>query len=73
MMTQQKNTQQKQTSHSYKYSDSGKLKQLSAIAAQNINAIYDYFGIQQSSKNEILIKSCCPIHGGDNPTAQRVL
>ena len=69
MMTQQKNTQQKQTSHSYKYSDSGKLKQLSAIAAQNINAIYDYFGIQQSSKNDILIKSCCPIHGGDNPTA----
>jgi 5S rRNA maturation endonuclease (ribonuclease M5) len=65
----QNNTHQTKTSHSYKYGDFGKLKQLSAIAAQHIDQIYEYFGIRASYRNDILIKSCCPIHGGDNPTA----
>jgi len=65
----QNNTHQAKTSHSYKYGDFGKLKQLSALAAQHIDQIYEYFGIRASYRNEILIKSCCPIHGGDNPTA----
>mgnify|MGYP003142541885 CR=1 FL=1 len=65
----QNNTQQNKTSHSYKYGDFGKLKKLSGLAAQHIDQIYEYFGVKTSYKNEILIKSCCPIHGGDNPTA----
>ena len=65
----QKNTQPQKTSHSYKYGDYGKLKQLSSLAAQHIDQIYEYFGIKTGYKNEVLIKSCCPIHGGDNPTA----
>tara|TARA_R110000850_G_scaffold274713_3_gene412633 strand:- start:604 stop:1788 length:1185 start_codon:yes stop_codon:yes gene_type:complete len=65
----QNNTHQAKTSHSYKYGDFGKLKQLSALAAQHIDQIYEYFGIRASYRNDILIKSCCPIHGGDNPTA----
>ena len=65
----QKNTQAQKTSHSYKYGDSGKLKQLSALAAQHMDQIYEYFGIKAGYRNEMLIKSCCPIHGGDNPTA----
>jgi 5S rRNA maturation endonuclease (ribonuclease M5) len=65
----QNNTHQAKTSHSYKYGDFGKLKQLSALAAQHIDQIYEYFGVRASYRNEILIKSCCPIHGGDNPTA----
>ena len=65
----QNNTHQTKTSHSYKYGDFGKLKQLSALAAQHIDQIYEYFGIRASYRNDILIKSCCPIHGGDNPTA----
>ena len=66
----QKNTQQTNKSHSnYKYGDSGKLKQLSALAAQHMDQIYEYFGIKAGYRNEMLIKSCCPIHGGDNPTA----
>jgi hypothetical protein len=65
----QNNTQQNKTFHSYKYGDFGKLKQLSSLAAQHIDQIYEYFGIKTGYKNEILMKSCCPIHGGDNPTA----
>ena len=65
----QKNTQPQKTSHSYKYGDYGKLKQLSSLAAQHIDQLYEYVGIKTGYKNEILIKSCCPIHGGDNPTA----
>ncbi len=60
------------TSHShntYKYNDQAKLNSLSALAAQNIEDIYQYFNIEMSYKNDILIKSPCMIHGGDNPTA----
>ena len=57
------------TSPSYKYGDYGKLKALSQMAVQYIDQIYEYFGTRSSYKNEILIKSVCPIHGGDNPTA----
>ena len=61
---------QKQTSPSYngKY-DFGKINSLSKIAMNYLDEIYEHFGIKRSYKNEILIKSCCPIHGGDNPTA----
>ena len=61
---------QKQTSPSYKNKyDFGKINSLSKIAINYLDEIYEYFGIKRSYKNEILIKSCCPIHGGDNPTA----
>ena len=56
------------TYHS-KYKDYGKLKTLCKIAVKYSDQIYEYFGIKRSYKNEILIKSVCPIHGGDNPTA----
>lgn len=52
-----------------KYKDYGKLKTLSRLAVKYSDQLYEYFGIQKSYKNEILIKSVCPIHGGDNPTA----
>jgi len=57
------------TSHSHKYKDYGKVNALCKIAIQHVDQIYEYFGISKSYKNEILIKSVCPIHGGDNPTA----
>jgi 5S rRNA maturation endonuclease (ribonuclease M5) len=61
---------QKQTSPSYKNKyDFGKINSLAKIAINYLDEIYEYFGIKRSYKNEILIKSCCPIHGGDNPTA----
>ena len=62
-------TQTMTTFPSYKYGDHGKLKALSQLAIQYVDQIYEYLGIQRSYKNEILIKSVCPIHGGDNPTA----
>ena len=52
-----------------KYKNYGKLKTLSRLAVKYSDQLYEYFGIQKSYKNEILIKSVCPIHGGDNPTA----
>ena len=60
------------TSHShksYKYKDQAKLNALTAAATQYIDRIYSYFNIEPSYKNDILIKSQCLIHGGDNPTA----
>ena len=50
----QKNTQQTTKSPSnYKYGDSGKLKQLSALAAQHMDQIYEYFGIKAGYRNEM--------------------
>ena len=70
MQTMKKNsTKTTQTSHSYKYGDYAKLRALSKLAAGYIDQIYEYFGIRKSYTNEILIKSVCPIHGGDNPSA----
>lgn len=57
------------TSPSSRKWDYGKLKTLSQLAIANQEQLYEYFGIKSSYKNEILIKSVCPIHGGDNPTA----
>ena len=49
--------------------DYAKVRTLEKIAAQHIDQILSYFEVKTSYKNDILIKSCCPIHGGDNPTA----
>lgn len=53
----------------YKYNDQAKLNSLTAVATQHLERIYNYFNIEPSYKNDILIKSTCLIHGGDNPTA----
>ena len=55
-------------SHSKKY-DYAKVRTLAKIAGQYIDQIYQYFGLSISYRNDILMKSVCPIHGGDNPTA----
>ena len=60
------------TSPSYKYDDQGKLNALTALAAEHIEELYSYFGIEYSYRNNTLIKSECFIHGGDNPTALNV-
>ena len=57
---------------SYKYDDQSKLNHLSRIAVQYIDQIYDYFGVESSYNNNIVIKSTCFIHGGDNDTALNV-
>ena len=61
------------TSHShkntYKYKDQAKLNALTNLVVQHIDKIYNYFNIEPSYKNDILIKSSCFIHGGDNTTA----
>tara|TARA_R110000824_G_scaffold128568_4_gene289524 strand:- start:35919 stop:37073 length:1155 start_codon:yes stop_codon:yes gene_type:complete len=59
---------QKATSRSNKY-DYGKVNSLCKIAIQHLDQLYEYFGIKSSYRNEILVKSVCPIHGGDNDTA----
>ena len=61
------------TSHShkntYKYKDQAKLNALTNLVVEHIDKIYNYFNIEPSYKNDILIKSSCFIHGGDNTTA----
>ena len=59
-------------SPSYKYNDQGKLNQLTTLATAHIDQLYDYFGVECSYKNNVLMKSECFIHGGDNPTALNV-
>ena len=53
----------------YKYKDQAKLNALTDLVVQYIDKIYNYFNVDISYKNDILIKSPCFIHGGDNPTA----
>ena len=53
----------------YKYNDQAKLNALTDLVVQNIDKIYSYFNVDISYRNDILIKSPCFIHGGDNPTA----
>ena len=53
----------------YKYKDQAKLNALTTLVVNNIDKIYNYFNTEPSYKNNILIKSSCFIHGGDNPTA----
>ena len=53
----------------YKYKDQAKLNALTNLVVNNIDKIYSYFDTEPSYKNNILIKSSCFIHGGDNPTA----
>jgi 5S rRNA maturation endonuclease (ribonuclease M5) len=60
---------EKNKSPSYKYKDYGKLNHLSKLGADHIDQIYEFFGITKAYRNEILIKSTCPIHNGDNDTA----
>ena len=55
--------------NTYKYNDQAKLNALTNLIVQNIDKIYDYFDTEPSYKNNILIKSSCFIHGGDNTTA----
>lgn len=57
------------TFHSSSYDDQEKIQQLCWDAIDHIETIYDYFDIQVSSKNDKIIKSSCPVHGGDNRTA----
>lgn len=61
--------EQKNKSPSYKYKDYGKLNELSRLGAQHIDQIYEFFGVTKAYRNEMLIKSVCPIHAGDNNTA----
>ena len=55
--------------NTYKYKDQAKLNALTDLVVNNIDKIYSYFDTEPSYKNNILIKSPCFIHGGDNPTA----
>ena len=55
--------------NTYKYNDQAKLNALTDLTVQNIDKIYNYFDVEPSYKNDILIKSSCFIHGGDNTTA----
>ena len=56
----------------YKYNDQSRLNQLSRIAVEYLDQIYDYFGVEPSYKNNTVVKSTCFIHGGDNDTALNV-
>jgi len=55
-------------SHS-KYKDQSKLNAITDLVVRNLDNFYNYFNTEIEYKNNILIKSSCFIHGGDNPTA----
>ena len=55
--------------NTYKYKDQAKLNALTSLVVNHIDKIYSYFDTEPSYKNNILIKSPCFIHGGDNPPA----
>ena len=57
------------TSPSHKYKDQAKLNAITNLAVEHIDRFYNYFNVDIEYKNDILIKSSCFIHGGDNPTA----
>ena len=59
----------KKMSHSDDYNDQAKLEQLCWDAVEFIDNIYEYFNIDIKYRNDQLIKSACPVHGGDNPVA----
>ena len=70
MLTIKKSSKMKQkTFPSNDYNDESKLEQLSWDAVEFIDNIYDYFNIHIKYRNDQLIKSACPVHGGDNPVA----
>ena len=48
--------------------DQAKLKILSDIVCDNIETILEYFNIDFKHSGK-MITMCCPIHGGDNPSA----
>ena len=56
-------------SPSHKYKDQAKLNAITELTVQHLDRLYDYFNTEIEYKNDILIKSSCFIHGGDNPTA----
>ena len=56
-------------SHSNDYNDQAKLEQLCWDAVEFIDNIYEHFNIDIKYRNDQLIKSACPVHGGDNPVA----
>jgi 5S rRNA maturation endonuclease (ribonuclease M5) len=60
--------QSSKTYHS-DYNDQGKLDKLCWDGADRIEDIYHYFNIDIKYKNDQVIKSSCPVHGGDNPVA----
>lgn len=68
MKTSKPMTQQNKMSHS-NYNDQAKLDKLCWDAADKIEYIYEYFDVQIKYRNDQVIKSCCPVHGGDNPVA----
>ena len=57
------------TSPSHKYKNQAKLNAITNLAVEHIDRFYNYFNVDVEYKNDILIKSSCFIHGGDNPTA----
>lgn len=52
----------------YRSIDQNKLKILSDITCDNIDSLLDYFNIEYKHTGR-MISMCCPIHGGDNPSA----
>lgn len=67
----QRKTQMKSSRKTYHsdYNDQAKLDQLCWDAAAHIDNIYHYFNIDIKYRNDQVIKSSCPVHGGDNPVA----
>lgn len=51
------------------YNDQAKLDKLCWNAVEKIEYIYEYFNVQIKYRNDIVIKSQCPVHGGDNAVA----
>lgn len=60
---------QQKTSLSDDYKDQSKLAQLCWDVASVIDVVYQHFNIDISYQNHQMIKSVCPVHGGDNRVA----
>lgn len=55
----------KKKSRSY---NQAKLKILSDALCDNIDSLFEYFGLEHKQQSKMITMSC-PIHGGDNPSA----
>ena len=69
LMTKKSSKMRQKTFHSNDYNDQSKLEQLCWDAVEFIDVIYDHFNINIKYRNDQLIKSACPVHGGDNSVA----
>lgn len=58
----------KKKSHSY---SQPKIKAICDEICDNIEPLFDHFGLDYKQTNR-MITMCCPIHGGDNPSAINV-